>query len=318
MKKKLLICINIIFIILIIGLYFIGDYFVEYALGRKPIDDNDPLAPSHIVSELEYNNTIRAKELSNQWLDIVSEEIVSIESFDNLNLNSMLVKQPKYTNNWAIIVHGYTSNHQAMHDVSYQFYLNGYNILSPDLRAHGTSEGQYMTMGYYDAIDIVDWCDMIIKEDSNAKIVLYGISMGGATVMTAAGDKHLPDNVFAIIEDCGYTNAYDMMVSQLKFRFNLGEFPIIPVANIIGEQKARFNLKDASPISALENSDLPILFIHGDIDTYVPYEMLDILYESYDYDKEKYIVKGAEHGVARHIEPEKYYNTIFNFIDKYY
>lgn len=68
-----------------------------------------------------------------------------------------------------------------------QYYKAGFNILMPDLRGHGDSEGQYTTMGYYESVDVIDWIKEIIKKDPDALIVLHGISMGAATVMLTTG-----------------------------------------------------------------------------------------------------------------------------------
>ncbi len=77
----------------------------------------------------------------------------------------------------------------------------------PDLRGHGQSEGNYIGMGWDERLDIVDLTKYIINNYANTEIVLFGVSIGVATVMTTSGEK-LPSNVKAIIEDCGYTSAW--------------------------------------------------------------------------------------------------------------
>ena len=66
-----------------------------------------------------------------------------------------------------------------------KYYEMGYNVLLPNNRAHGNSEGNYIGMGWLDKDDIACWVNWINKQDPNAKIILHGVSMGAATTMMA-------------------------------------------------------------------------------------------------------------------------------------
>ncbi len=300
----------------IVGLGLIGNYFVEYALARKEVDFDDPLSPSYEKTDAELTTELAQEAAIQAWLAQSPHQEVSIQSTDDYTLVGHLNLSPDAGHNWVIAVHGYTSHFTSIEDIACTYWNEGYNVLLPELRAHGDSEGEYIGMGYYDSIDMLGWIDCILDIDPDAQIILHGVSMGAATVLCTAGQQDLPDNVIAVIEDCGYTNAYQMMVEQLDYRFGLPEFPIMPVAAIVANYKAGYNLKDANPLAALENADLPILFIHGDADTYVLPYMLDILYDAYDGEKEKLVVADAAHGAARDLEPELYYDTVFAFLDQ--
>ncbi|MGL5973171.1 MAG: alpha/beta hydrolase [Oscillospiraceae bacterium] len=317
-NKKLIITLLSIFLIVITsGLIYAGNYFVDYAFLRKPIDNEDPLSPSYTVSPIETINKDKMKNLYEQWSPTVNTQEVHLISEDNLTLWGKQYNVNKDSNKWLIGVHGYTSNSSEQNDIAYTFGNQGYNVITPDLRSHGKSDGNYMTMGSLDAKDILLWIDYIIDLNTNAEIVLHGVSMGGATVMMTAGEPTLPKNVIAVIEDCGYTDALQMMSEQLKARFNLPSFPILNVATIVARVKAGFDPKKAKPIDAIKNASVPILFIHGDKDGYVLPYMLDDLYNSYNGEKEKLIIEGADHAAARNIDPDLYYSSIFNFINKY-
>lgn len=100
-------------------------------------------------------------------------------------------------------------------DVCNFFIKEGYNVLSISQRAHNKSEGETISMGYYESDDLLDWIQYIVKRDPDCSIVLYGVSMGAATVMMTLG-KDIPRNIKAAIEDCGYTSAWDEFAYQLK------------------------------------------------------------------------------------------------------
>lgn len=313
--KKILLSILIILTVGVgVGAYMVGDYFVDYALARKDIDFDDPLSPTYDKPQAEIENRAIADIAVNTFLQTTPPAPISITSFDDLSLTGHVLEYPG-SDLWVIIVHGYTSSYDTGLDFATEFYNRGYSVILPELRAHGSSEGDYMTMGYYDSKDILSWIEVITKYDETARIVLHGISMGAATVMMAAGDEELPYNIVAVIEDCGYTDAYQMFAEQLKARFGLPSFPLLNIAAMVGEQKAGFNLKDTRPITALENATVPILFIHGDEDGFVLPYMGDELYSSYTGPKEKLIIEGADHGAARYVNPTLYYETLFNFID---
>ena len=192
----------------------------------------------------------------------------------------------------------------------------GYNILIPDLRSHGLSEGNYIGMGWDDRLDIIKWINTILNDDPDAEIVLHGVSMGASTVLMVSGEE-IPSNVKAIIADCGYTSVWDEFSYQLDNLFSLPPFPIMNVSSLVAKIKAGYFLGDASAIKQVKNSKTPILFIHGDEDDFVPYYMMDELYDATNSEKEKLTIKNAGHAKASEIDPETYWTTVSNFINKY-
>ena len=146
--------------------------------------------------------------------------------------------------------------------------------------------------------------------------MLFGISMGGATVMMTAGED-LPGNVKAVIEDCGYTSVKDELAVQLKRMYKLPSFPLVPVTSLIARHRAGFFLGEASAVEQLKKTTLPVLFIHGEADAFVPFSMLDPLYQATGGPKEKYTVPGAGHGGAYSADPEQYIHVMQNFLTQY-
>jgi uncharacterized protein len=320
-KKKIIICILSAIILLVIGgLAYVGNYFFNYALVRQEgiatLSSIDPNAPQSIETDAEVVNKQKSKEDVENWLKEVNTEETTIVSEDGLNLWGKLYFQQEESDKWVIIAHGYTSSHEDIQPIALNFYNQGYNVLTPDMRAHGNSEGKYIGMGWLDRKDMLLWIDYVLSLDSNSQIVLYGESMGGATVMMTSGED-LPSNVKAIVEDCGYTSVQEMFEAQLYERFGLPSFPILNVAEIVTNIRAKYNFHEASALEQVKKSKTPILFTHGGNDTYVPTEMVYRLYEAANCEKDILVIDGAGHGSAPDVDPITYYDKVFSFLDKY-
>lgn len=317
-KKKLLIIFSAIILTFFMVLMCVGNYFFNYALVRssetseganRNIENNVPANIQHIIEEnfeKEYISSIL-------WLKDVNKQEVSVISYDKLKLYGTKFNLNKKSDNYAIILHGYSQNKNYVLDIACHYYCNGYNVITPDLRAHGKSEGKYIGMGWLDKHDILKWIYLILEENPQAKIVLHGVSMGAATAMMVSGEN-LPKNVVAIVEDCGYTSVDEVFTSELKLRFNLPHFPIIACASLISRLRACYTFKEASSLEQIKKSSIPILFIHGTADNFIPVEMCNRLYDAANCKKEKLLIDQAGHALSRLLQPVEYYNHVFNFI----
>ena len=302
----IIVLIFLIILFIITGL-ITGNFLFDLALNPK--------SSKSIIFKEEFNEEKEVKKLENEkWLAENAKDIYLQNK--KINLHSYEIKNIKESKIWVIAVHGYTDSANFMVPAAKQFLNYGYNVLMPDLRAHGKSEGKYIGMGWLDKDDIILWIDYLIATYGNIKIILYGISMGAATVMMASGEN-LPSNVRMVIEDCGYTSVWDEFAYELKYLFKMPKFPALYNANIITKIKAGYSLKKASCIKQIKKSKLPILFIHGDKDKFVPFYMVNKLYEAAGEKKEKLVVQGAAHAEARLINSEKYWHTVRKFIKRY-
>ena len=171
-------------------------------------------------------------------------------------------------------------------------------------------------MGWLDRLDLIEWINYLVKTYGNIKIILYGISMGAAAVMMTSGEK-LPSNVRIVIEDCAYTSVWEEFSDKLKAIFHMPKFPAMYNANLIAKVRAGYSLKKASSINQIKKSKIPTLFIHGDNDKFVPFSMLDRLYEAASCKKEKLVISGAGHAEAQVTDPQKYWHTVKRFIKRY-
>ncbi|MEN8077226.1 alpha/beta hydrolase [Clostridioides difficile] len=312
-KKKFFgITLATIILLFIVALGFIGNYFYNLALN--------PNTPKDIV----FGTPEEAEATSGQVLDEDKEWLLNksnytdeyITSSDNLNLHSYEVKNITPSNKWVITVHGYTSEGINMSTYAKKYYDMGYNVLIPDLRSHGLSEGNYIGMGWDDRLDIISWINHILTENPDAEIVLHGVSMGAATVSMTSGEE-LPSNVKAIIADCGYTSVWDEFAYQLDDLFSLPEFPIMNVSSLVAQIRAGYSLGEASSIEQVKKSKTPILYIHGDQDDFVPYFMMEELYNATSSEKEMLTIKDAGHAKSSEVDPKTYWTTVYNFINKY-
>lgn len=220
------------------------------------------------------------------------------------------------TNKTAIVVHGFTNDKEDMKPYAMLFHDLGYNVLMPDNEAHGKSEGDLIGYGWNDRLNLIAWCKMLIEENQKSEISLFGLSMGGATVMMASGEK-LPSQVVNIIEDCGYTSVWDELKFQAKEMYNLPAFPLLYEVSALSKIRAGFTYGEASSVNQLAKNKLPVLFIHGDKDNFVPTRMVYDNYKATKGAKELLVVKGAKHAKAFETNPRVYQETIAQFLKKY-
>lgn len=302
--------------IIIIGLVFIlltlkiGNYFVSCSLIRSKKNkemDKDLFK----LSNMALKNIKKNNEEVEKWLKKVELEKISINSYgykliaDEFNQES---------NNWVILVHGYLGSKEEMLHFAKWYYKKGFNVLIPDLRSHGESEGKIIGMGYVDRLDIINWINYINSKDKCAKIVLHGHSMGGATVLFTSGEN--PKGVVSIISDCSYTSINDEFKKQLKNFFHLPSFPILSMANsILYSRKDGYDLNKGNVVKFVSKSKIPTLFIHGSEDIFVPTKMVYDLYKNCNAKKKLVIFDKAGHAESELADANQYYNEIETFLN---
>lgn len=252
---------------------------------------------------------------SRDWYEAQQAEHIMIENNRGERLHAKVVKNSAETHNWVICVHGYTSQPDDMSEYVYQFNKMGFSVLLPFLRGHGDSEERRISMGWLDRKDILNWISYLTKLDTSCRIVLHGVSMGGATVMMTTGEE-LPANVKCCIADCGYSSVWDVFKNELH-TLRVPVFPTLYLADAATFLIDRYGFKTASSVEQLKKSKTPTLFIHGEKDDFVPYEMLDLNYNAAACPKEKLSIPDAAHAESHRIHPELYWPAVQKFIEKY-
>ena len=247
-------------------------------------------------------------------IGVYSGEQIKAMSTDGIVLVAYKKAPAVLNHKWVILIHSYRSNHTFMNPYAERYLEEGYIVIQPDNRAHGESEGKYIGMGYLDQKDIQCWIRYIVEQDPEAEIVLHGVSMGASALMMLSDNANLPDNIVAVIEDCGYTSAKDYLSWKLKHKLHISAFPFIPIANLAFRITAGYYLYSASAINSVKKSKLPILFIHGKDDETVPVEDAYRLYRAANCRKGLMIVDNAGHGEALMVAKEKYWTEVYRFI----
>ncbi len=293
-----------------------GNWLVTFALSRVSAS-GVAVAPTPTTTEDTQSkvNSVWEKMsvLTDSWVESAPKKVVNITSNDGLNLIGDVFTTDENSHKWLIAIHGYTGKREHMYSYARYYAEKGYNILTPDMRSHGESEGKLIGMGWLDKEDVKLWIDYVLSLDPEAEIVLHGVSMGGATVMMTSGED-LPENVKAIIDDCGYTSVWDEFSDEAKYLFNVSQFPILYTASAISKLRAGYSFQEASALEQVKKTKIPILFIHGSEDNFVNTNMVYRLYDACPTQKDLMVVEGAGHGQALYLDPETYFNKVFGFI----
>lgn len=261
--------------------------------------------------DLYYQEVDRAEE----ELKKLPYEPVSLISMDGKKLKGRFYPGQEGVQDVFLAVHGCRNHGTREYSFLSSYYRKaGVPFLLIDLRACGDSEGDYMTYGWKESEDLLLWISWLIgKCGESCRIFLHGISMGAGTVLMT-GDKELPEQVAGVVADCGYTSACDEFAYQMKKCFHMPvAAPILFLTNLISKKKAGFDIRKAAPIEAVKTCKVPHLFIHGDKDDYVPYYMMDELYEACNARKWKVTVPGAVHARSYYVNPELYEESLEKF-----
>ena len=286
--------------------YYLGNYLVSFGLARGTAEN--PQAPPRAYALLmppgTWNYT-RPDAPSEEWV---------LESDDGLRLVATHFRPERATGNWVIVVHGYGCTQENSYYTAATYLALGYDVVTPDLRSSGKSQGTFVTMGLDESKDVVQWARRIAETQKDARIVLHGVSMGAATVMMASARDDLPSAVVACVEDCGYTSAYDLLAYQMETSFHLPSFPGMNLLDWRCEQRAGFSLHQAAPVMAVRHANVPMLFIHGTKDTLVPPVMAEELYAACTTEKKLLLVPDAIHSAASQQDHDLYYRTVTEFL----
>lgn len=299
--------------LLLLAYVALGFVFFFIALGSKRREDETIPCKNSLFERNADNKNLK---IGYKWYDNTYKQEVTIKNRKGITLHGMEFRNPENTNVWVIVLHGWTNVKREVSSYAMEHYKRGFNVLIPDLRGHGNSESKFVSMGWLDRLDVVDWTESIAKENPRAKIILHGVSMGGATTMMTTGEK-LPENVVMAIEDCGFMGVKEIFTDQCIRKYHLPPKLVMPQASLVCKLINGFFFGEASCIKQLKKSKTPTLFLHGDKDLFVLPENLGPVYNACAAEKEKYIIKGAEHALSSHWFHEEYWAVVNDFVDRH-
>ncbi|MGG4346101.1 alpha/beta hydrolase [Paenibacillus lautus] len=247
-----------------------------------------------------------------QYESLQKNEVV-ITSFDGLKLCGAAIEKNPGSKHWMLLAHGYTGSRAVSTQFIDLFTEEGYNVLLIDQRRHGRSEGRYTTYGYYEKHDVQAWVRWLIRQyGRDVAIGLHGQSLGGGTVLEYLSIAE--PQVKLVIADCPYSDLTDLMRHQLTRINKIPSVPFLSWVNARIRRKAGFSLDQVSPIRAVRNSTLPVMFIHGTKDNYVPTRMSIEMFEAKPDPKKLLLIEGAIHANAYHIDPKLYREGVHSFL----
>lgn len=298
------------------ALFAAGELVYNVVLTKKGTELTAKLMPAidDEYNEIAFNSPI-AKE-SEAWFNNADIKMLTTFADNGKKLDAYYIPAEKESNVFVICCHGYADKVRYMANYAMNFSRMGYNVLLPALGGHDINQDSKISMGWFDRFIIVAWAKYLAENYPQCEIILHGVSMGGAAVMMATGER-MPENVKCCVEDCGYTCVDDVFRVQMREFVHLPAFPLLTVTDAVCRLHGKYSFKEASALEQVKKSVTPTLFIHGDRDTFVPFWMQYPLYKYAVCEKEKLTVPGAVHAVSAFINPELYWSTVEKFIAKY-
>ena len=255
----------------------------------------------------------------NEWLSEKDVEVIDLKNERDLNLKGYFLPAEKETDVYVLFAHGYRSNHNGDPSNFVRFYHEEmkYNFMSVDHVTAGDSEGDYLGFDFFESQDMMLWVNYLIQRfGEDIKIILHGVSMGGATVCKMSSS--VPEQVKLVISDCAYTSADEQFISVansvgITRTANLA----FSIFNEMNKRLAGFDIKDTDVRPNVREAKVPMLFVHGDADDFVPTRMVYELYEACPTEKDLLIVEGAAHAESILIGMDAYKAKMKEFIAKY-
>lgn len=246
------------------------------------------------------------------WFDGLDKERVLVQSPYGYTLSGCFIPGENPTGKTVIFCHGVTVNRICEMKYARIFLERGWNVFLYDHRRHGESGGTTTTFGYYEKYDLKAVVEYVAGRLSpDAVIGLHGESMGAAVILQYGA---LEDRVDFFIADCAYSSLKQQLSYLLKRDYHLPAFPFLYIADLIVRIRGKFNIKDVCPLGDVKNIRKPILFIHGDADTYVPTFMSEQMYHETQGVKRLYLARGAAHAQSYKADPAQYEAEIVAFL----
>jgi len=310
MKRKLLLTLLGIMTVVIVTVVAGSFYMIDYALdnsGRR-----------HVTG---YDGIMNSYPETRPWIDSLRRGGILRDTFVVMPTgerhHAILARSTRAGGRTAVIVHGYQDRAAGMMHIAYIYNkVLGYNILLPDLHAHGQSDGDDVQMGWKDRLDVLHWIDVAERTfrspTDTSRMIVHGISMGAATVMNVSGEN-TPAYVKCFVEDCGYSGVWDEFAHEMDKRFGLPQFPLLYTSSALCRLKYGWSFAQASPVRQVAKCTKPMLFIHGSNDDFVPTRMVYPCYEAKPQPKQLWIAGGSGHALAYRDHKKEYIDKVRTF-----
>ena len=303
-KKRVILFIFAVVLVTIIAQSIFAVYITESIFSKNG---------SQKFIETVYGEEF-AKSLSKKDAFLESKgEMLSLES-QNKKFSALNIKNENISESYVIFCHAYGATPFSMGEYAKHFYDLGFNLLIPELTTAKGNVEKSLFLATADIENVLFWIDYITNNNENSKIILFGVSTGGATVCEVAGEK-LPENVKCIIADSCYKSLWDLYEPYLELAYGKSSFPVRNIASLYCSIKYDVDLKETGPYSVARQIEKPILFIHGENDLIVPINDNNDLYMECEFKgREQEVINEAEHARLVSKDAQKYWNYIDGFI----
>lgn len=279
-------------------------YYLAFYAPREEASEEYPIPPGKIYEPHRDTMVAWIKEAR-----AMPHDDVCIQSYDGLTLRGQYFEgEPDAP--IEIMFPGYrgVAERDLCGGVQRAFAL-GHNALIVNQRGCDRSGGRVITFGVREHRDCLAWIEYVLDRfGKDSKIILAGVSMGAATVMTAAGCD-LPEQVVGVVADCGYTSAKDIIKRVIR-QMRLPAWLLYPFVRLGGLIYGGFDVEATSPIEAMKRCRIPVFFAHGDADDFVPHEMSVRNFEACTAKKLLFTVPNAGHGLSYLIDPDGYVRAL--------
>lgn len=252
-----------------------------------------------------------------KWFVNVPKKHWQQTSQDGLKLVADYVPAKKPTHKTAIVAHGFMGSKEKMGAYAALFHQLGYNVLLPDNRSQGASQGNAIGYGWLDRKDYLNWARQVIRKNgTKSQIIMFGVSMGASGMVMASGEPQ-PTQIKAYIADSPFTSADAEITHQAQQLYHLPKWPLVPLVSLITKVRAGYSFKEANALKQIQKNHKPIFLIAGTKDTFVPYQMSQQLYAYANQPKKLWLVPNAKHVTAFDHYPTLYTHKIKGFLTHY-
>jgi len=283
------------------GLFFVARHALREITQKK------------VTTEDEHFQKIEADGLfTREAFERLPKIELELTSQDGLKLRGHFIEDGASSRKVVLLVHGYTAGFPWMLQFVNMYRRMGFSVLVFDQRRHGRSEGLYSTYGYKEKYDVAAWVQWVRdRKGDDCVIGLHGQSLGGGTVLEYSG---LDNDIAFIVADCPYSDLTELMVHQFRNLNRIPTFPLFAFTDWLMRLQAGFSFRDVSPIRTIRDNPVPVMFIHGTDDVFVPTWMSEAMYKAKQGVKRLLLIKGAVHANAYGVSTEEYEREVEAFV----
>ena len=301
-KKRVLVSIIAIAVVVVVLINICASALFSFFILKKDGWDK--------FEEYSYGEQLKN---SSEWVSERSEEI-QVENSEGKKLTALKIENEHVSHSYMVVCHQYGGSPYSMEEYAKHFYDLGFNIILPYMRGHGESPYNKISFGWQDSSDVTEWIEYITDKDPNARIALFGVSLG-ANAVTLSVSEELSPNVRFVIADSCYTSVDELMKEYIRKETHFSTIIVANLASVFAKTKVGETFENADTITKVKNIELPIMFINGENDTVVPPLVSKKLYENCEaYGVEEVIIENGTHGKNLEADKETYWANIDVFI----